>query len=452
MAPELEELAEFVGLNERVRAEFLDDPFVKNYYEYESGQAKPIIKGRLKSALSFWRDTIKAPASVLAVIESGFTLDFIVKPPKMHFKNNRSAYDNCTFVNLAVKDLLDLNLIVEVKDRPHVVSPLSVATNGNKKRLILDLSILNEYIIHEKIKLEDQNDFYELAKFCKYVACYDIKSCYHQIDMNEEFVTYLGFEWFHNGAKRYFIFLVVPFGLSSAPRICKKLFRPLVKRWRLLGIVNILYYDDGIIGGFNYKTTLKSSNIVFNDLLKCHILPNAEKSCWKPVKILDWLGYTWNFNDNIVKVTERREEMFLYRLNCLKATLPIVTPRAVALVVGSLISMFLVFGEKALMFCRFMQNIINFRSWEELGWDSSVNINHIDFGSAVKEEIQFLELNFVKLNSRSFQPRVRPHKVLFGDAGEHGAGGLLFDGVEQLQFRITLPHHIQGYIFNSFIF
>ena len=78
---------------------------------------------------------------------------------------------------------------------------------------------LNEYINCEKIKLEDQNEFYEMAKFCNYIVTYDIKSCYHQIDVNEKFHTYLGFQWKNNGKMSYFVFLVVPFGLSSAPRI-----------------------------------------------------------------------------------------------------------------------------------------------------------------------------------------------------------------------------------------
>ena len=56
--------------------------------EYENGTAEPIIKGRLKSALPYWRDVIKAPHSVLSIIEKGFMLDFITKPPNMYFKNN----------------------------------------------------------------------------------------------------------------------------------------------------------------------------------------------------------------------------------------------------------------------------------------------------------------------------------------------------------------------------
>jgi hypothetical protein len=274
----------------------LFDPFIYNYYEYENGIAEPIIKGRLKSALPYWRDVIKAPLSVLSIIEKGFMLDFIIKPPCMHFNNNKSAIVNAEFVNKAVDDLLQKGLIKKVIDKPTVISPLSVASNSEKKRLILDLSILNEYIHYDKVKLENEKDFYEMSKFMNFVVTFDIKSCYHQIDMNEDFTTYLGFEWIIDGKKSYFEFLCVPFGLSPGPRVCKKLFRPLITRWRLNGLCTVLFYDDGIIGGIDYEICEKSSDFVFNDFLLCHILPNCKKSCWKPQKVADWLGYTWDFN------------------------------------------------------------------------------------------------------------------------------------------------------------
>ena len=445
---QLQDLAEFVGFKTRVSHEFVEDPYIQNYFEYESNRGKPIIKGRLKSALPYWRDEIKAPPSVLNIIEDGVKLNFITEPPKFSLKNNKSAHANADFVTTAVKELLNYNLIMEVKNQPAAVSPLSVACNGDKKRLILDLSVLNEYIHYERIKLEDQNDFFEMAKFCNYVATFDIKSCYHQIMVNKEHVKYLGFKWFVNGKERFFVFLVVPFGLCCGPRICKKLFRPLVTRWRLLSIVNILFYDDGIFGGVTFKDTSNASTLIFNDMMKCHILPNAEKSNWQPRKLAEWLGYEWNFNDFSVKVSERRENNFMIRLKDLKSTLPIVTPRKVAFVVGSLISMFLVLQEKCLLYSRYMQNIINFRAWEDRGWDEEININCVDFGHNVIEEIEFLETNFVKLNSRSFKPILKPHKVMFGDAGEYGIGGVLCDGSESIKFCASLPDTLIGMIFS----
>ena len=223
-------IADFIGMpKDSVRRTFLmEDLFIQNYFQYEEGSADPIIKGRLKSALHFWREEIKAPHSILSIIEQGYKIEFLTEPPSMSFLNNKSALQQKTFVSEAVGELLKQKLVKEVEKEPYIVSPLSVAKNGDKLRLILDFSILNEYIPYEMIKLEDQREFFEYAKDGQYIATFDIKSCYHQIDMHTDSVRYLGFSWFLDGKKRYFVFLVLPFGLSSAPRICKMLFRPLI--------------------------------------------------------------------------------------------------------------------------------------------------------------------------------------------------------------------------------
>jgi hypothetical protein len=65
----------------------------------------------------------------------------------MYFKNNKSALDNSEFVDQAVSELVDSGCVHEVPFIPYVVNPLSVATNkSGKKRLILDLSVLNKFV------------------------------------------------------------------------------------------------------------------------------------------------------------------------------------------------------------------------------------------------------------------------------------------------------------------
>ena len=146
----MKSVLDFLELDEKVE-QFCDDNYIRNYYEYESGKAKPIIRGRLKSALTFWRNEIKAPSSILEIINSGVKIDFLREPPKMYFSNNKSALLHSDFVTEAIKELLEYDLIKECSVKPHTVSPLSVAVNNDKKRLILDLSILNEYVVYERL-------------------------------------------------------------------------------------------------------------------------------------------------------------------------------------------------------------------------------------------------------------------------------------------------------------
>ena len=72
---------------------------------------------------------------------------------------------------------------------------------------------------------------------------FDLKSGYHHIDVAKCHRKYLGFEW----GGSFYAFVVLPFGLSSAPYVFTKMMRPLVRLWRSKGLKAIVYLDDGIV-------------------------------------------------------------------------------------------------------------------------------------------------------------------------------------------------------------
>ena len=61
----------------------------------------------------------------------------------------------------------------------------------------------------------------------------------------------MGFKWDCNGNVNcnvnYYVFTVLPFGLSTACYLFTKLMRPLVRHWRGRGLKAIVYPDDGIV-------------------------------------------------------------------------------------------------------------------------------------------------------------------------------------------------------------
>ena len=60
---------------------------------------------------------------------------------------------------------------------------------------------------------------------------------YHHIDIAEEHRKYLEFSW----QKRYYVFTVLPFGLSTACYIFTKIVRPLVHYWGAKGLQIVVY-------------------------------------------------------------------------------------------------------------------------------------------------------------------------------------------------------------------
>ena len=77
-----------------------------------------------------------------------------------------------------------------------------------------------------------------------YFATFDLKSGYHHVAIHTNDTGYLGFAWDFGEGTRYFVFLVMPFGLATASYVFTKVLRPLIKKWRGQIIRSIIYIDD----------------------------------------------------------------------------------------------------------------------------------------------------------------------------------------------------------------
>ena len=99
-----------------------------------------------------------------------------------------------------------------------------------KKRLILDLRHVNFFVNKSKIKLEDAQSM--LNSFIGESPNLWAFSGYHHIEIYLSHQKFLGFSRVFNGVRKYFKFVVLPFGLSTGQYIFTKVMRPLVKHWR----------------------------------------------------------------------------------------------------------------------------------------------------------------------------------------------------------------------------
>ena len=92
-----------------------------------------------------------------------------------------------------------------------------------------------------------------------YLYKFDIRKGYHHIEIVPDQYKYLGFSWCYNGVVRYFVFLVLPFGITSGPFVFTKVMRGLVKYWRSLNIKIGCFLDDGLGIGSSYE--IRSSRV-----------------------------------------------------------------------------------------------------------------------------------------------------------------------------------------------
>ena len=111
-----------------------------------------------------------------------------------------------------------------------MVNPLSVSVQANgKKRLILDLRYVNKFLRKVHVKYEDWKTAMSYFSRGAYNLSFHLKSGYHHVQIFEGHKTYFGFSWKYSNSNqvKFYVFTVLLFGLSSAPRVFTKVLKPL---------------------------------------------------------------------------------------------------------------------------------------------------------------------------------------------------------------------------------
>jgi len=146
----------------------------------------------------------------------------------------------------------------------------------------------------------------------------------------------LGFSWLDNGVLSYFIFLVLPFGLTSAPFFFTKVMRSLVKHWRQHCVKIGCFLDDGLGISSTKDIAFEDSKFVQNSLIASGFVVNEAKSLWCPVKQLTWLGIEVDTKNSFFTIPRVKILSTLSFIKYIKTCLPYVSARTLAQLCGKL--------------------------------------------------------------------------------------------------------------------
>ena len=94
---------------------------------------EPSVKGRLANAFEFWVKDLEAPPFVMDIIRQGYSLPFSEFPPRCFLSCNRAALRNPQFLESAILDLLEKQLINEHSFPPQCVNPLTGKEEGRQE-------------------------------------------------------------------------------------------------------------------------------------------------------------------------------------------------------------------------------------------------------------------------------------------------------------------------------
>ena len=382
------------------------------------------VRGRLRAHLHFWEE-IGATEPVLSIIREGYKLPLLTIPQSVLLRNNKSAFDNCSFVSKAIADLLANQCVDVVDSQPWVVNPLSVSVRDDgKKRLVLDLRHVNPHLYKYKFKCEDIAVAQLLLGEGYYLYTFDIKSAYHHVDIFESHRTYLGFQWQHHGKPTFFVFNVLPFGLSTAPYTFTKLLKPVVSHWRGSGIRVCMFLDDGFGGNSSLESASADAHAVETCLCALGFTLSSSKCNWQPALVQTWLGYVFNMSENRLYVTQSRVTKLKESLSTILTNPDRVTAKGLAQVTGRIISMAEAIGSSVYLHTRHMYYAIESRT----SWNSIILCS-----PKLMEELNFWDTNLDVLNGKKlFDQPQSFDAIVYSDASAQGYGGYVISDKDKL--------------------
>ena len=305
--------------------------------------------------------------------------------------------------------------VCRVRKQPFIVNPWSVSIQPcGKKRLILDLRHVNSSLMKQRIKYEDWKIALGYCAKDLYMFSFDLKSGYHHIEISPDQQTLLGFCWrsLDSNNEVCYLFIVLPFDLSTAPYIFTKLLKPLVKHWRIQGTCIAVFLDDGWAIVQDKEGCLITAQSVRQDLCNAGFVINEEKSVSEPTQGLDWLGITWNSLMGTLKIVDRRIEKVSHTIDHIIEANFKLSARELASFTGQIISTARVAGNIGRIMTRhWVMSTLCVDSWDL----------RFCLDDYCKEELFF----WINLNSRNCFMSKDPNYFVYSDASATGGGAFI---------------------------
>ena len=388
-------------------------------FEFESSSESTLFKvGSLKSHVDFWSNSVQASDFIISTIVDGYRIPFFNLPASYAIPNRSFAFKFKDFVNEAISELIERGCVMEVDIPPVFINPLHVVQQSSGKcRLILDLSYLNKFVWKQSVRYEDVRTVFDLFHSGYFFFTFDLKSGYHHVEIFPDHRQYLGFSWRFDFGVKYFVFSVLPFGLSSAPYIFTKLVRALVGYWRGLGRRVVMFLDDGIGGAPDFVACLEVSRLCRVDLEKAGFFVNDQKSVWIPSQVGVWLGYCLDFSRCLISMPSAKIMKLKESISRILSQ-RFVTAKELASVAGQLISMFLAIGNTVRLMSRSMYSQIS----EQVSWFCPFTLH-----DSVKSELVFWLSNLDQHNGRPIWFKSSTVRIAYSDASDTGYGGYIVE-------------------------
>ena len=252
--------------------------------------------GRISHALENWNIVAHKNKFVLKVVEEGYKIDFLGKPPiPMNLKNHPTDPEGRIILDQEVTDMREKGAIRRIPDnKDGVVSPFFARPKPGKPgkwRPILDMKQVNKFVRYVKFKMTTVWDVKKWLKKDSFMTSLDLSDAYFSIPLHKSAYRFVRFVW----QDLTYEFLTNMFGLGPSARLFTKVLAPVVRFLRRALEAQVTGYIDDFLQQDEDKNRCaaktRAAVIIFHCL---GFKVNAEKSEIEPTKHIMHPGFEWD--------------------------------------------------------------------------------------------------------------------------------------------------------------
>lgn len=194
-------------------------------------------------------------------------------------------------ITLEQQKIIDEELVDMIKSKvirksssPYSSEVVLVKKKDGPWRFCIDFRMLNLYTISDPFPLPRISDLLHSIRKSRYFIALDLRAGYWQIKMDKNDIQKTAFRT-HRGL---YEFLVMPFGLKTAPATFQRMMEQIIGDLRWKGV--LVYLDDILIHGEDEENVLTNMEVVFKRLKDVGMTINLQKCTFMATSI-KYLGH-----------------------------------------------------------------------------------------------------------------------------------------------------------------
>ena len=295
------------------------------------------VGGRIKLFYSRWK-LISSDPEILDIV-SGMHIELIdlplqnrIPPPLRFSKEEEIAAQE------QIDTLLQKNAIVYShlgEPGEYISNIFLIPKRDGGLRTILNLKSFNFHVQYFKFKMQTLNRILENVTPLCYMAVFDFSDAYLSVSIAREHVKFLKFRF----KDKVLMYIVLPFGISSAPRKFSKLLVPIISYLHSCGIIVLTYIDDGFTASDSFTGCYDNIITILKTFSYFGFIIHQKKSAPFPSRRVRSLGFHINSETMLVTLPSEKVENAMELCNFALHSIQI-SIQTLAQLIGTLISLF----------------------------------------------------------------------------------------------------------------